>query len=197
MLPKRMLNVALLPVLVIVTVAFGLVRSGPAAGQDDAEAKIESAMSAAPAALAENATILDNELDADGKFVVLREGRNGWFCQPDAPGTPGPDPICLDQTWLDWVYAFVAGEEPNTTVAGLAYMLQGGSEASNTDPFATEPAAGDEWMSSPPHIMVIMPGEIDQTVFTTEHDSGEPWIMWAGTPYEHIMMPVAEGEMAE
>jgi hypothetical protein len=197
MLPKRMLNVALLPVLVIATVAFGLVRSGPAAGQDDAEAKIENAMSAAPAALAENATILDNELDADGKFVVLREGSNGWFCQPDAPGTPGPDPICLDQTWLDWVYAFVAGEEPDTTVAGLAYMLQGGSEASNTDPFATEPAAGDEWMSSPPHIMVIMPGEIDQTVFTTEHDSGEPWIMWAGTPYEHIMMPVAESEMAE
>jgi hypothetical protein len=197
MLPKSMLNVALLPVLVIGAIAFGLVRSGPAAGQDDAEAKIENAMSAAPAALAENATILDNELDADGKFVVLREGSNGWFCQPDAPGTPGPDPICLDQTWLDWVYAFVAGEEPNTTVPGLAYMLQGGSEASNTDPFATEPAAGDEWMSSPPHIMVIMPGEIDQTVFTTEHDSGEPWIMWAGTPYEHIMMPVAEGEMAE
>ncbi len=197
MLRKSTRNVALLWVLVIGAIAVGLAHSAPVASQDDAEAKIESAMSAAPAALAENATILDNELDADGKFVVLREGSNGWFCQPDAPGTPGPDPICLDQTWLDWVYAFVAGEEPDTTVAGLAYMLQGGSEASNTDPFATEPAAGDEWMSSPPHIMVIMPGEIDQTVFTTEHDSGEPWIMWAGTPYEHIMMPVAEGEMAE
>jgi hypothetical protein len=197
MLRKSTRNVALLWVLVIGAIAVGLAHSAPVASQDDAEAKIENAMSAAPAALAENATILDNELDADGKFVVLREGSNGWFCQPDAPGTPGPDPICLDQTWLDWVYAFVAGEEPNTTVAGLAYMLQGGSEASNTDPFATEPAAGDEWMSSPPHIMVIMPGEIDQTVFTTEHDSGEPWIMWAGTPYEHIMMPVAESEMAE
>ena len=21
-----------------------------------------------------------------------------------------------------------------------------------------------------------------------------PWVMWAGTPYEHIMMPVADGE---
>src|SRR5688572_240757 len=106
MLRKSTRNVALLWVLVIGAIAVGLAHSAPVASQDDAEAKIESAMSAAPAALAENATILDNELDADGKFVVLREGSNGWFCQPDAPGTPGPDPICLDQTWLDWVYAF-------------------------------------------------------------------------------------------
>ena len=49
--------------------------------------------------------------------------------------------------WLDWLYAFVAGEEPTVTVPGLAYMLQGGSDASNTDPFATEPAAGEEWVS--------------------------------------------------
>ena len=29
-------------------------------------------------------------------------------------------------------------------------MLQGGSEPSNTDPLATEPAAGEKWMTSPP-----------------------------------------------
>ena len=69
-------------------------------------------------------------------------------------------------------------------------MLQGGSDASNTDPFATEPAAGEEWMTSPPHIMILMPGDLDQTVFSTDPHSGGPWIMWAGTPYEHIMMPV-------
>jgi hypothetical protein len=199
MLPKRTLNVALFLVLVTGTVAIGLARSGPVAGQDDAdaEAKIASAMSAAPATIADNATILDNELDGDGKFVVLREGSNGWYCSPDALGTPGPDPWCYDQTWLDWSYAFVAGEEPSTTVLGLAYMLQGGSDASNTDPFATEPAAGEEWMATPPHVMFILPGEIDQTAFSTDHHSGEPWIMWAGTPYEHIMMPVAEAENEE
>ena len=150
MLLKRTLNVALLLVLVTGTVAFGLARSA-VAGQDDADtaAKIANAMSAAPSTVAANATILDNELDDAGKFVVLREGSNGWYCLPDALGTPGPDPWCFDQTWLDWAYAFMAGEEPNTQVLGLAYMLQGGSDASNTDPFATEPAAGDEWMASP------------------------------------------------
>ena len=95
------------------------------------------------------------------------------------------------------MYAFVAGEEPDTQVAGLAYMLQGGSEASNTDPFATEPAEGDEWMASPPHVMLIMPGDLDQSVFSPDFHSGAPWIMYAGTPYEHIMMPVVEGVMGD
>ncbi len=196
MLLKRTLNVALMLVLVAATVAFGLARSAQVAGQEDtdAEAKIASAMSAAPAALAEHATILDNELDEAGQFVVLREGSNGWYCSPDAPGTPGNDPVCYDQTWLDWLYAFVAGEELTTQVVGLAYMLQGGSDASNTDPLASEPAAGDDWVTSPPHIMILMPGELDPTIFSTDHDSGGAWIMWAGTPYEHIMMAVTDGE---
>ena len=196
MLPKSTRNVALLLVLGIGTLAFGLTRSAPVSSQDDADvaAKIENAMSAAPSAISENATILDNALDDAGAFVVLREGSNDWSCFPDFPASPGNDPQCLDQTWLDWLYAFFAGEEPNVTVPGLAYMLQGGSDPSNTDPLATEPAAGEEWVSSPPHVMLLLPEELDQTVFSTDHDSGEPYIMWAGTPYEHIMMPVAEGE---
>ena len=125
---------------------------------------------------------------------MLREGSNGWYCSPDARETPGPDPWCYDQAWLDFLYAYLAGEEPNVTVPGLAYSLQGSSDASNTDPFATEPAAGEAWMTIPPLVKIILPGAIDQTVYSTDHHSGEPWIMWAGTPYEHIMMPVAEGE---
>jgi hypothetical protein len=194
MFAKRTRSVALLSVLVIGTVAFGLVRSAPVAGQDDTQAKIESAMSAGPAAIAEKAAILDNALDDAGKFVVLREGSNGWSCFPDNPPTPGPDPWCLDQTSLDWAYAWVAQTDPNVTSPGLIYMLAGGSDPSNTDPFATEPAAGEEWMSTPPHVMLILPGELDQSVFSTDPDAGGPYIMWAGTPYEHIMMPVADGE---
>jgi hypothetical protein len=195
MLLKRTLNVALLLVLVTGTVSFGLAR----ASQDDADTavKITNAMSAAPSTVSANATILDNEMDDAGKFIVLREGSNGWYCLPDALGTPGPDPWCFDQTWLDWAYAFTAGEEPNTQVVGLAYMLQGGSDASNTDPFATEPEAGNEWMNSGPHIMLLMPEDLAQSGFSPDFLSGGPWIMWAGTPYEHLMMPVAEGEIGE
>jgi hypothetical protein len=198
MLPKRTLNVALLLVLAAGTVAFGLARSAPAAGQDDADAqaKIADAMRAAPSSISAQATILDYAMDAAGKFVVLREGGNGWSCFPDTPGTPSDDPMCLDQTWMAWMDAFMANKAPTTTVPGLAYMLQGGTDASNTDPFATEPAAGEEWVTSPPHVMIILPGKLDQTVFSTDEHSGQPWIMFAGTPYEHIMMPVADGEHA-
>ena len=187
----------MLLVVVAGTVAFGLASSAPVASQDDADAaaRIESAMSAAPSAISKNETILDYELDDAGTFVVLREGSNDWFCFPDIPASPGNDPACYDQTWLDWNYAFVAQEEPNVTVPGLAYMLQGASDASNTDPFATEPAAGEEWVNSGPHLMLLLPGDLDQSAFSTDHHSGEPFIMWAGTPYEHIMVPVAEGEM--
>jgi hypothetical protein len=190
MLLKRTRNMALL-VVGIATIAFGLTHSVPVAGQDDADAqaKIESAMSAGPSTLTENATIMDGE-------VVLREGSNGWTCFPDTPGTPGADPLCLDETWMGWLQALVAGEEPDTQVVGLAYMLSGGSD-SNIDPFAAGPEEGNEWVISPAHVMVIMPGDIDQTVFTTDPLSGGPWIMWAGTPYEHIMVPVDAHAMAE
>jgi hypothetical protein len=194
MLANKPQIATLLVALGIGTIGFGLAGFAPAAGQDDADtaAMIENAMSAAPRSVSGDATILDYAMDDAGKFVVLREGSNGWFCQPDNPASPGPDPWCFDQSWLDWLYAFVAGEEPKTAVPGITYMLQGGSDPSNTDPMLTEPAEGEDWVNSGPHIMVLMPDALDQTAFSTDHDSGYPYIMWAGTPYEHIMIPVTD-----
>jgi hypothetical protein len=198
MLRERTPKAALLLVIGIGAIAFGLARSAPVASQDDADvvAKIETAMAAGPPAISADATIYDLELDDAGNFVVLREGSNGWSCFPDAP-SPGIDPQCLDQTWMAWLAAYVAGEEPATKVVGLAYMLQGGSDPSNTDPMATEPAAGEDWVTTAPHVMLIVPADMDLTAFSTDHTSGEPYVMYADTPYEHIMMPVAEGEHEE
>jgi hypothetical protein len=42
--------------------------------------------------------------------------------------------------------------------------------------------------------MMILSGPLDQTTFSTDPHSGEPWIVWAGTSYEHLTMPVAEAE---
>lgn len=81
-------------------------------------------------------------------------------------------------------------EDPALTQAGIAYMLQGGSDASNTDPFATEPAPGEEWMSAPAHVMMFPAGKLDPEVYGIDPNSGKPWIMYAGTAYEHLMIPV-------
>lgn len=166
--------------------------AGPAIAQGDAdvEAKVANAMSAGPLGIAQDATILDNAFDEDGKFVVLRPGANGWFCFPDDPTTPLNNPVCYDQVWLDWLYAFYAGEAPNVTKPGLSYMYQGDDSASNTDPAALEPAPGEARMASGPHVMVLLPASVDLSGLSTVADTPEPWVMWAGTPYAHIMMPV-------
>lgn len=157
-----------------------------------AEQKIQNAMSAAPAALAKGATILDWPAKEGDKLARLREGSNGWTCLPDNPGTPGNDPMCLDKQWLNWLEAYMSKTEPKITTVGLAYMLQGGTDASNTDPYAKAPAAGEEWMMAPPHIMVLMPGKLDPALHSADHSTGSPWLMWGGTPYEHLMVPVTD-----
>jgi hypothetical protein len=32
--------------------------------------------------------------------------------------------------------------------------------------------------------------QLDPSVYSTDPNSGAPWIMWGGTPYEHLMIPV-------
>ncbi len=59
-----------------------------AAGQMSDQDLIKSAMSAAPPAVAEHATIV--AVSADGTMKVLRKGDNGFTCLPDSPNTPGP-----------------------------------------------------------------------------------------------------------
>jgi hypothetical protein len=71
-------------------------------------------------------------------------------------------------------------------------MLQGGTDPSNTDPFATKPAADGGWLTTPPHLMLLLPVKLDPTVYSTVYANGGPWIMWPGTPYEHLMVPVSD-----
>lgn len=112
-------------------------------------------MSSAPPAVAKDATILGWSSAAGDSIIVLREGSNGWTCFADWPVSPGPDPACNDPVWTAWNDAFGKGEEPEVNAVGIAYMLQGGSDASHTDPMASRPAPGEDWVSTPAHIMIL------------------------------------------
>jgi hypothetical protein len=164
----------------------------------DVKAKINNAMSAAPRFVAEDATILDNALDANGKPVVLRAGTNGWTCFPDDLTTPMNNPACYDEVWMTWIAAVMAGEDPSLTVTkpGFSYMLQGDDAASNSIPFAAEPAEGEMRMASGPHIMILFPPSVDLSGVTTDEHSSY-WVMWAGTPYQHIMILTSDTDMAD
>jgi len=154
--------------------------------------KIAEALKAGPAELATNAAVVD----WDG--TVLREGSNGWTCFPDVPSQPGVTPMCLDGQWLHWAHAWM-NKQPVTgvTTVGLAYMLKGGWDASNTDPFAEKPPEGKEWVQSGPHVMVITPDPKMLDALPTDPNSGGPWVMWKGTPYAHIMMPISAPKAME
>ena len=162
----------------------------PSIEQAAVAAKIANAMSAAPPAIADEATIIDWPAESGAEPPLLRAGSNEWLCLPDNPGTPAPDPMCVDPVWTAWMNAYMAGTEPEVTALGISYMLAGGADPSNFDPHATAPAEGEEWVISPAHIMLLMPGGFDPAEFTTDHNSGGPYIMWEGTPYEHLMVPV-------
>lgn len=153
--------------------------------------KIASARAAAPAGISRNATVM--EMGKDGKMVTLHEGSNGWVCIPDDPATPGPDPMCMDKTWQDWLTAYTAKQAPSPSQVGIAYMLAGGADPSNADPFATKPAAGQHWVITGAHLMLILPDARSFEDYPTDPASGGAFVMWKGTPYAHVMVPVARG----
>ena len=114
---------------------------------------IASAMKAAPAAIANNAAVID--VGADGKIRVVRPGTNGFTCMGDNPATPGPDPMCGDANAMEWVNAWIGHQPPPAGKVGFMYMLEGGTDASNTDPYATAPSEGNNWVQTCPHVMVV------------------------------------------
>ena len=152
----------------------------------------KSAMSAAPPAVTKDATIM--ALGPDGKLRTIRKGSNNFTCMPDHPATPGPDPMCMDQNGLEWVTAWMEHKDPPTGKVGFMYMLAGGTDASNTDPYAQKPDANNNWVETGPHVMIVGAKGLMQGYPTaTKPDTSQPYVMWPGTPYEHLMIPVQAG----
>lgn len=155
----------------------------------DPQDRVAVAMSAAPADIGAAAQIM--EFDSTGTLVELRPGTNGWLCLPDDnPAAPGDAPICVDEVWQQWFGAYMAGQPPAITRIGVSYMLRGSLAASNTDPFATTPIDGAAWLEDGPHTMIVVPDPASMLAgYPTEHSHTRPYVMWAGTPFAHLMVP--------
>jgi predicted RecA/RadA family phage recombinase len=160
----------------------------PALAEGDADL-IKNAETAAPAAVSSGATIYAPQ--ADGSMKTLREGNNGFWCMPNDPATPGDDPWCGDANSLEWAMAWMSKKDPPKGKVGLIYMLNGGSDASNTDPFATAPTEGNNWIKTGRHIMIMNATDLMAGYPTDpKPDTSRPYVMWHGTPYAHLMVPV-------
>ena len=105
---------------------------------------------------------------AETRGGVLGGGAAGAPALPPAPATPPAGKI------------------------GFMYMLAGGTDASNTDPYATKPTASNHWIKTGPHVMIV---GADASFYDTYPKSADPntkspYVMWAGTPYQHLMAPI-------
>jgi hypothetical protein len=148
---------------------------------------IEEALGAGPESITADASVMDWEGN------TLKEGTNGWTCMPTPPGfEESRSPMCLDEPWMAWAQAYGAKTDVVIDKVGIGYMLKGDAGASNTDPYAEGPT--EDWVETGPHLMVIVPDATAYDVLSTDYTTGGPWVMWAGTPYAHIMIPLGDVE---
>jgi len=151
----------------------------PASDQD----YLKRVATAAPPQIVEQATVVR----MDGSTMqTLRKGTNEWTCM-EANGVP----MCMDPNAMEWAHAWQT-HGPATDKTGFMYMLAGDNGASNTDPWAKAKTADNHWVLTGPHVMIVggavksMPGYAK----TAEADPTKPYVMWPGSPYEHLMIPV-------
>jgi hypothetical protein len=150
---------------------------------------IASAESAAPVAVGKEADVV--VFDEKGNMRTVRKGTNGFVCMPDVPSSPGPDPMCVDKGGMVWTEAWVNHKDPPKGVVGFGYMLMGGSDPDNLDPYAAKPHEGMDWVTTGPHIMLFNVGDMVKDYPTGKQpDTTKPYIMYPDTPYAHIMVPV-------
>lgn len=121
-----------------------------------------------------------------GRFVELQSGTNGFTCTllPD----PGNPPVCGDANAMQWLTAaFTQQPSPGISAPGIAYMAKGGSHYETEDGgFAMGAGPGNRLVEESPHWMVLWP--FDSTTGLPTHSAAETYVMWAGSPYAHLMI---------
>jgi hypothetical protein len=153
------------------------------AADDTKRAKIERAISAGPLSVTAKARIV--EMDEKGKMTVWRDGTNGWTCFPGHAGVIGDNPECDDEAAMQWGEDWMAHKpKPSNAQPGVVYMFAGGTDWSATDPWATSGTPIQE----PPHWMILWPFDPKASGLSDKVKTTGTWIMWAGTPYAHLMI---------
>ena len=158
-----------------------------------AEWEISAYTSAAPAFIGKHATVIG----ASGK--VLREGTNGWRCEPFMPmpkdGFKHPHETaaaCSDKNAVAWANAYKSNNKPELEGDGWIWMIHGDLGVDNFKPYTDgqKDAGHKHFIESGAHMMLMPkdPSSLDGQ--TTDYTTGAPYVMFKGTPYVHLMIPL-------
>lgn len=177
----------------IVPIVLGALALSAGAFAQTPEDPIERAVSAAPRAMKEGATVI--KWKPDGTYETLRKGTNRLVCY-DQSGEPTEQSFsvqCTSVANLERVAQnkkFEAIADPMARRAAL--------EAAEKDGTRVKPEFGSVFvtMSGPDrerarvHTTIAMPGATSQSVGLPDNNKqGGAWIMNAGTSSAHIMIP--------
>ena len=155
-------------------------------GMSDAQF-IKLAESGAPAGITTKAAIV--RIDAKKKTASqVRAGTNGFTCSvfPDESQAP----FCGDKNAWAWFQAAFTGQpKPPNTEPGVSYMMQGGVHYETpTGEIVMEKGANTKDVKEPPHWMLMWPLDPATTGLPTKPSPSGVYIMFAGTPYAHLMV---------
>jgi hypothetical protein len=145
-------------------------------------AYIAKVKTAAPEPIVKKASIV---MMQGGKARELQRGSNGYTCLISPDGTP----LCADQNGMEWIKAVGDRTQPPDKI-GFIYMLAGDTGAANHHPHQRETRL--HWVQTGPHVMVVGPRVREMAGYPRTldvADPAQPYVMFPGTPYEHLMLP--------
>ena len=155
--------------------------------------EIKAYSSAAPAYIGDNATIIG----ASGK--VLRKGTTGWRCEPFMPMPEGgfksaheTAAACSDKNAVAWANAYKANKTPDLEADGWIWMLHGDLGVDNFTPYTDgqKNAGHKHFIESGAHMMLMPKDPKSLEGQSTDYTNGGPYVMFKGTPYVHLMIPL-------
>jgi hypothetical protein len=145
---------------------------------------IAKAKAAAPEQIVNKATII--MMQGDGTPKTLQSGSNGFTCMVTSDGTPA----CADANGMEWFKA-VETKAPPPERTGFIYMMAGDTGTSNHDPYAADKS---HWVQTGPHVMIVGKAAREMASLyprARDPDPSQAYVMFPGTPYEHLMLPVS------
>ena len=172
---------------VLLTAPYSIV----AAADMNSSDPIAQAVSPLPEAMRASATVVN--YDAKGNPVVLRQGTSAIVCTPDQP-TEGFAVSCYHKVLRAQrdMEAKMRAEGKDAKEITAAVQAAKDSGKLQNPPMGTMMYSRSGKTEAEAHVLWVMlvPGATaESTGLPTERGQGTPWMMRAGTPGAHIMMP--------